>query len=57
MVVFDAALATDLRAMAKPRKGAIAFTQLANLLDVNGFPEAAACFRSNGPRAGLVSFP
>ena len=57
MPLLDAALTTDLRAMAKPKKGASAFTELANLLDAQGFHEAADCFRPSAPRAGLVSFP
>ncbi len=56
MPLLDEALAADLRAMAKSKKGASAFAQLANLLDGQGFPEAADCFRPNGP-AGLVNFP
>lgn len=57
MPLLDAALVADLRAMAKPKKGASAFEQLANLLDGQGFPEAASCFRTTAPRAGLVMFP
>ena len=57
MPLLDEALAADLRAMAKSKKGASAFTQLANLLEGQGFPEAADCFRPSGPRAGLVQFP
>lgn len=53
--LLDAALAADLRAMAEPHRGAVAFAQIANKLDADGFPEGAACFRPSGPRAGLVS--
>ena len=48
------AVTADLQAMAKPRKGATAFVQLANTLDAGGFPEGAACFRPTAPRSGLV---
>lgn len=57
IAILHDAVAADLRAMAEPRKGAVAFTQLANKLDVAGFPEASACFRADGPRPGLVRLP